>query len=422
MHHQEQRAWLIVAVLFIVIALCYGTVLNTVGVFVTPLVKAFHWDRAKVSVLTSVVALLSGLSSLVIGWLIDRIEAKFVMAAGVAMASAGYALASEANSFPALVCAHAFLGIGMGAAGLVPASLVIANWFDARRGFALAVAIAGSSAGGLAMNLIISRVIASHGWRVGYMTLAVPMAVVSIPLLLLTIQTRPASSGEPEQRLTVKESSDRLAGFDVPEALRSVSFWMLVAATFLFWFGVNPTETHLIPYLIGLGYRPTIAATIFGLLFPSVLVGKLAMGIWADRITGRRALVIDFVLAAITFLGFIYVAPHKAFIIPLIIFAGFPGGAPLALIPMVQAETLGLKRFGSLAGLIGFAGTLGATIGPIVVGWLFDVMGSYTVPFQMCGVMIFIAALAVFGCSPFRPRHLDDMVVPLATARGLRSH
>jgi MFS family permease len=395
---QERRGWLIVAVLFVVLVLCYGTVLNTVGMFVTPLAKEFGWGRAKISVLTSAIALMSGVASLLAGWILDRTEAKYVMAAGVAIATGGYVLASQADSFSMLLCAHTLLGIGMGAAGLVPASLVVANWFEARRGFALGVTISGSSIGGLINNLVVGHAIASHGWRVGYILLAIPMAVIAIPLLLLTVETRPPTHGS-EKRLSVKEASAMLPGLEVREALRSSSFWLLLFSTFCFWFAVNPTETHLIPYFIGLGYSQTTAASIFSLLFPSVILGKLVMGRWADRITGRLALTIDFILEGIAFVAFVYVAPHKGLVVPLVMFAGFPGGVPLSMVPMVQAEALGLKRFGSLAGLIGFVGTLGATLGPIAVGWLFDMLDSYALAFEGCAVVMFVGAMAVFSCS-----------------------
>lgn len=69
MKGQYRRPWFIVAVLFVALVLCYGTILNTVGMFVAPLVKEFHWSRTQASVLTSVIALLSGVTSLLAGWL-----------------------------------------------------------------------------------------------------------------------------------------------------------------------------------------------------------------------------------------------------------------------------------------------------------------------------------------------------------------
>jgi fucose permease len=231
-------------------------------------------------------------------------------------------------------------------------------------------------------------------------SLAIPMAVIAAPLILFAVQTRPSGQEGETARMSVKEASDRLPGLEVDEALRSRSFWMLVVATFCFWSAVNPVETHLIPYLIGLGYQPTVAATFFSIIFPSVMVGKVVFGMWADRITARWALVFDFIMTASTFWGFIYIAPIKSLIVPLILFSGFPGGVPLALTPMVRGETMGLKRFGSIGGLIGFAGTIGATVGPIVVGALFDALGSYKVGFEMCSLVLVIGATVLYATVP----------------------
>ena len=47
---------------------------------------------------------------------------------------------------------------------------------------------------------------------------------------------------------------------------------------------------------------------------------------------------------------------------------GLASGAPLALVPDLIAESLGLKRFGTLAGLSGIFTTVGAATGPLAVG------------------------------------------------------
>jgi hypothetical protein len=40
-----------------------------------------------------------------------------------------------------------------------------------------------------------------------------------------------------------------------------------------------------------------------------VILGKLAMGRWAVRITGRLALTLDFILEGIALVAFVYVPP-----------------------------------------------------------------------------------------------------------------
>jgi MFS family permease len=65
---------------------------------------------------------------------------------------------------------------------------------------------------------------------------------------------------------------------------------------------------------------------------------------------------------------------------------------------MVTAETFGLKRFGTLFGWLGTVVTVGLFIGPLLVGWLTDVTGSYTTPFELCALIALLGATAAFLC------------------------
>src|SRR5712692_9041405 len=93
------RSWWVAASLFVILLTTFGTVANTVGVFVPELTRQFVWGRGQVSLLTSTIALAAAASAFPVGWLLDRIEAKFVMVGGTAAAVAGYVLASRAEDF-----------------------------------------------------------------------------------------------------------------------------------------------------------------------------------------------------------------------------------------------------------------------------------------------------------------------------------
>jgi MFS family permease len=95
--------------------------------------------------------------------LLDRIAARFVMVAGALIAALAFIGASQANSFAPMVCAYLLLGLGISAATLIPASFVVANWFKARRGFAMGIVASGASAGGFFMTVFAVHVICSMG-------------------------------------------------------------------------------------------------------------------------------------------------------------------------------------------------------------------------------------------------------------------
>ena len=394
------RSWWVAASLFVILLTTFGTVANTVGVFVPELTRQFGWGRGQVSLLTSTIALAAAASAFPVGWLLDRIEAKFVIVGGTAAAVAGYVLASRAEDFTHLLVAHILLGVCIIASGTGTAALVIANWFDTGQGTALAITVSGTSVGGLLSNLLVSRVIARWGWRTGYLTLALPMLVLAIPLALIMVRTRPPSYSPVAKKLSVRESGDLLPGLELSEALRSRSFWLLVIAAFFWAFSTNATETHTIPLLIGFGYKLRVAASAFSLLFPSVIAGKLILGVWSDRVSGRVAFGTGLLLQGAGFFALLYLGSYHPLLIPAVMALGFAGGAPLALLPKTQVESLGLKRFGSIGGVIAVTTTIGAAMGPAATGYLFDATGSYAFPWQICAAVLFIAGLAAFHCAP----------------------
>jgi cyanate permease len=96
-----------------------------------------------------------------------------------------------------------------------------------------------------------------------------------------------------------------------------------------------------------------------------------------------------------------------------VIFYGLAFGGALVLIPIVQVDSLGLKRFGSVAGLAGFFQTVGASVGPIVTGRIFDLMSSYTLAFQVFLLLAVIGAAATLMCLPLETE--QARLVPVHT-------
>ncbi len=297
-----------VAGLFVVLLLVFGGGYNTVPVFLPALLRAFpSWSHQRVSILPSVLALSAGIFILPVGWLIDRVEAGRVMVVGALAAGLSFLIASEANGLNALIAAYLVLGLGIAAGTVLPASLVIANWFDARRGIAMGIANAGSTTGGMVMTLAAGYVLRQWNWRAAYFAIGIGMIAVAAPIIVLTVRTRPPGKLE----LTVAESADRLKGFELRQALRARSFWMIAGANFCFAFSATGTAIHLVTHLEGIGYSRANAALVMSLVFGFAALGKVAMGLLADRITARKTLALDFAVQAIGVALIFYIA-HPA--------------------------------------------------------------------------------------------------------------
>lgn len=133
MTQPERRAWTIAASVLVTLFLVWGGGVNTGPVFLPPLLKYFGWTRARVSTLGSAGALMGGACGPLVGWLVDRVEARRVMLLGAIIAGIGFLAASRSDSYYSLLAANLVVAVGVIAATLIPASLVIASWFGERR-------------------------------------------------------------------------------------------------------------------------------------------------------------------------------------------------------------------------------------------------------------------------------------------------
>jgi hypothetical protein len=126
--------------------------------------------------------------------------------------------------------------------------------------------------GGATMTMVANYTIAAGAWRVGYATLAAPILLVVVPLILLFVRTRDSSETDPsieargESRTVTHGSAPpvELAGLELAQAVRVRSFWLISAAQLFAGLSIGMAP-HFIAYLTGLGYTATFAATVVSL-------------------------------------------------------------------------------------------------------------------------------------------------------------
>src|SRR5215472_1244957 len=240
--NQNRQAWLVAASLFVALFFLWGGAYNTGPIFLAALLKAFGWSHQRVGSLIGVLALAIGISAPIAGWLLDRIEARYVMGTGALLAAFGLIGAGSSSSFAPLMASIILLGIGLGAATLFAASLVIVNWFPGRRGLALGVVTFGMESGGMVMTIAVASMIAAYGWRIGYFTVAAPALLLVAPLLWLLVRTRPADTSAK----SAAAQAEALSGYELGAALRTRAFWMLVIAELTFGLGAGGMFHHLV--------------------------------------------------------------------------------------------------------------------------------------------------------------------------------
>jgi len=409
MKQRERQAWIIAASVFVTLFLVWGGGVNTGPVFLPPLLKYFGWTRARVSTLGAAGALMAGACGPLVGFLVDRIGARRVMLLGAIITGIGFLAASRSDSYYSLLAANLMIAIGVTATTLIPASLVIAGWFSERRGLAMGLTFAGTSLGGAVMIVVANKAIAFGGWRAGYVAMALPMLAIVAPLVLFVVRSSPSVVNTSSESSHARPEPVIVPGVELTEAFRTRSFWLIAIAEFFYACAIGGILVHLVVYLIGAGYSASLSASGLSMIYLMSTLGKLAMGPSADRLSPRVVLALVFGGAAIGTL-LLLAAGSGLMLAGFIVLVGIAAGTPLVLLPLVFIQSLGLKRLGSVQGAAGIFATIGAAIGPVAAGRIFDVSGSYAIAFSVFAAMWLGAALAIFACLP-----LEQEIVRLRT-------
>jgi MFS family permease len=389
MNKHDWKSWAVLGVLFATMFFIWGPV-NASGVFFLPVIKHFGWSRGLFSALVATAPLAAGISSPPVGALLDRVSPRKVMVTGAAMVALSYLLLSRANSAVAFFAIFIMLGVGITASTIIPSAVVITTLFPQQRGLALGIVFAGLPLGGTGISILANQVVLQHGFRVGYVAMGAPILLVVIPLMMVFLRVTASTAGS-------QAAPQELPGLEVPQALRSRSFWMIAIAEVLFATAGVGLRVHLVPYLTGIGYTPTHAAQIFGAMFLFSAAGSFVAGRLADRLGGRAMLAAVFLAAGfgtVALLGAAHIIALGLFVIV------FGLVRETFLLPLVISESLGAKRLGALLGILAFFTTLGFAAGPIIAGRIFDVSGSYSAALILFATMALLSSLAIRATRP----------------------
>jgi MFS-type transporter involved in bile tolerance (Atg22 family) len=135
------------------------------------------------------------------------------------------------------------------------------------------------------------------------------------------------------------------------------------------------------------------------------MTGKLLMGLLAERISARYALMIDMSGQAI-FLILMTWAGSPVIMWVSVSLYGYFNGAFGALFPLVVQNAFGIRHYGSIMGTISLTNMVSFGIGPILAGASFDLTGSYSMAFITVAVLFLIGVVSLTQAKAPAPRPL----------------
>ena len=384
--------YIVVAGAFLIQAVTFGTI-NSFGIFFVPLSAEFGWTRAVTSGPRSLSAFLTGLVSIVAGRLNDKFNPRLVITSFLVLVGLGYLLMSQVNAIWQFYLFYGVIvGIGMSGAD-VPVLSVVARWFTKKRGMMTGITKVGAGLGMLIIPLVINWIILDYGWRTSY----VVIGFISLIFLITAAQffrRDPGQMGLLPDGDTVMEDSpaSEAKGFSIQQAIHTRQFRLIAGMFFLYDLCVYSIMTHIYPHAVDLGISETVSAYLLSTIGGASIIGRFVMGSAGDRIGNKLAIIIDLTIlsAALLWLQF---ANEVWMLYLFVALYGFAHGGLFTLISPMTAQLFGLGSHGVIFGTIYFFGTVGGSIGPVLVGYIFDVTGSYQLGFILLVAASIIATL-----------------------------
>ena len=163
----------------------------------------------------------------------------------------------------------------------------------------------------------------------------------------------------------------------VPQALRSPAFIVLAVTFFACCAAHSGPIFHTVSYAMICGLPTMAAVSIYSVEGLGGLVGRVVMGLAADRIGAKAMLIAGLVLQAIGAGAFVLATRLPEFYAVAAIF-GFAYGGTMPLYAVLARHYFGQRIMGTVLGAAAMISSLGMALGPAVGGWIFDTFRSYT--------------------------------------------
>ena len=367
----------------VVLSSLFGIGLLTVyvystGIMIKPLEEEFGWTRAQISSGPTIVAVLGCIAAPFMGIAIDRLGARRIAIPGVLCLCGAVALLSQAGpsiwSWWALwflvALVHPFIKPTVWVAA-------VSSVFTAGRGFALAVALCGTSIGSMVTPVLTNFLIDELGWRMAYVATAGIWLAVTFPLVLfgffsITDKRRVERAQEPST-----DTVTSLSGAGAREALGSLKFAKLATATAVISMCSVALTVNLVPVFSEAGIDRTAGAAIAGVVGASGIAGKLVGGFLMDRMNAGRVVGIATAMPALTGLLLLAFPGSVPAAVGAVAVLGLALGIEMDGVGYLTSRHFGLRNFGLIYGTIAGLVALASGVGPVLANHAYDVMGTY---------------------------------------------
>ncbi|WP_275560712.1 MFS transporter [Streptomyces sp. 5-6(2022)] len=345
------------------------------------------WSTTSTTAAFSGALLVSALTGIPVGRILDRHGPRAVMTTGSVLGVAAVLLLAYAPNLFAFSVAWLLAGMAMAATFYQPAFAALTRWWGPDRVRALMIV---TLAGGLASTVFapLTATFAEHlNWRTTYAVLAAILAVITIPTHALALRAPwPPAPPRPIYRAPGSQP-----------VTRSRPFLMLAGALTLNGFAMYAVVITLVPLLVARGTDPTAAAWVLGLGGAGQTLGRTLYAGLAKhtRVTTRTVSLI--VAGGATTAAFASVSGPLPLLVLLAVVAGMVRGNLTLLQATAVTDRWGTGDYARLSAVLAAPATIASAGAPFAGTALAAFLSGYPALFVVLASLSVVAGLLALG-------------------------
>ncbi len=387
---QKYYPWLICFSGLLILIVVNGLTTTSLSVFDKAFLDEFHWSREELKMRESVTNGVTLFFIFISGMIIDKIRVRKMLLFGTFVLFATLASYSFIENKYQAYLIHFFLGISMIAAGSVSCIILVSTWFNEKKGLALGIVLVGTSLGGAIFSRLNNILFDLYGWRQAFLILS------SFPLLifffiLFFVKSSPHEIGikafGENTGASKPVNSDLLTqGMTYQNATKTHLFWLICICGFCTFYSLVGTIANVFLHLVGLNFTEKDASYYLYLYFLIAGFGKFLISFFSDYI---NPYIVFSTCCLVMILGIFGLSTSdQSFIILSICLLALSWGGIYSLYNLIIVKTFGLKEAGKINGTISMFEGGGAFLGPFLTAKLFNLEGSYQIPFLINAALI----------------------------------
>jgi MFS family permease len=391
------HGWLVVGAAFLVALYGWGIGFYGPGIYLVELRERLGLSTAEISFAVTQYYLLGATLILFAGTAFERCGVRPVVITGaVALAAGAMGLAFVSRRWQ-VHAAFAVMSIGWAAMSGAAINIIVAPWFERRRGLAVSFALNGASAGGIFVAPALILLIGHLAFAAALSIVVGTMLAVLVPVVILVL--RPRRRGERDRADDAVPPMGASAGPPVPALHRASLLRDGVFQTIAVPFALGLTAqvgflTHQAAYL-----SPILGTTetgwAIGLTTASAIAGRIATGFVVDRLDRRFVASANF-LIQVAGMALLLSSTSAVMVYAGCLLFGLGLGNLTSLPGLIVQQEFPARHFARVVSLIVAINQFCFAFGPGLLGQL-QRIGGYATALEACLMMQLAAAVIVMA-------------------------